>query len=103
MTTSKYVENTFDRLQLPLLIKSLCKPGRAEFFNMNKTNDQKPAASLILNGETSDLYHALFKSGIRGMPTKIDCFHSASVLEILSSKHTNDKNKNKEYKTVSMW
>lgn len=53
---------------------------------MNKINDQKPIANLILNGEPSDLYHTLFKSGIQGMSIKlILCFHSMSVGEILAS------------------
>lgn len=51
----------FVKPELPFTIKSLCKQGRGEFFNINKANHQKRVSSPILNGETSKLYHTLFQ------------------------------------------
>lgn len=49
MTISKYVENTFDKLSLPFIIKSLFKLEQLKFINMKKVNDQKSVPNLICN------------------------------------------------------
>lgn len=50
MTISKYVENAFDKLSLPFIIKSLFKLEQLKFINMKNVNDQKSVPSLTCNG-----------------------------------------------------
>ena len=52
MITSIHAEKVFDKIQHPLMIKTLQKMGREEtYLNIVKAIYDKPAASVILNGE----------------------------------------------------
>ena len=46
------MEKVFDKIQRPLLIKTLCKVGIEEaFFNIIKAIYERPTANIILNGQ----------------------------------------------------
>ena len=52
MIISIDVEKAFDKVQHPLMIKTLSKVGiEGEFFNIRKAICERPTANIILNGQ----------------------------------------------------
>ena len=52
MITSIHAEKVFDKIQHPLMIKTLQKMGREEtYLNIVKAIYDKPTANIVLNGE----------------------------------------------------
>ena len=83
MIISIDAEKAFDKVQHPVMIKTLAKVGiEGTYHNIIKAIYDKPTANIILNGEK--LKAASLKSGTRqgGMPTlTTDIQH---VLEVLA-------------------
>ena len=75
MITSIDAEKVFDKIQHPLMIKTLQKMGReGTYLNIVKAIYDKPAASVILNGEKLKAFP--LRSGIRqGCPLLLLLFN----------------------------
>ena len=82
MITSIDSEKAFDKIQHPLMIKTLQKAGiGGTYLNIIKAIYEKPTANIILNGEK--LKPFLLKSGTRqGCPLSPLLFNI--VLEVLA-------------------
>ena len=83
MIISIDVEETFDKIQYPFMIKSLQKGGiEGTYFNIIKSICGKPTANIILNGEILKVFP--LKSGTRqGCPLSSLPFNI--VLETLAT------------------
>ena len=77
------VQKAFDKIQHPLMIKTLQKAGiEGTYLNIIKTVNDKPTANIILNGEKLKAF--LLKSGTRqGCPLSLLLFNVD--LEVLTT------------------
>ena len=100
MIISIDAEKAFDKIQHPLMIKTLSKLGiERNFLNLIKNIYKKPTANIILNGEKLESF--LLKSGAKqGCPFSPLLFNI--TLEILANatrqeneKYTNWERRNK--------
>ena len=105
MVLSINAEKAFDKIQHPLLIKTLQSVGReGTSLNLIKTIYEKPTANIILNGEKLKAFP--LRSGTRqGCPLSPLLFNI--VLEVLATAIRQQKGikgiqVDKEVKTVSL-
>ena len=83
MTIAIDAEKAFDKVQHPLMIKTLSKVGiEGEFFNIRKAICERPTANIILNGQKLRAFP--LRSGRRqGCPLSPLLFNI--VLEVLAT------------------
>ena len=96
MIISIYAEKSFDKIQLPFMIKTLQKAGIEEpFLNIIKATYDKPTASIILNGEKLKTFP--LKSGTRQGCTLSPLLFNI-VLEGLATAIREEKEMNPDWK-----
>ena len=83
MIISIDLEKAFDKIQQPLMIKTLQKTGtKGTYLNIVKTIYDKPTANIILNGEKQKAF--ALRSGTRqGCPLSSLLFNI--ILEVLAT------------------